>query len=94
MVGALATMHKCGMGQEKKISLNFDSEFNSSWESFQLIKRSIFLRENKLRVLKCNLRLVLLTRVSKNFYHPNASTGNRVNAFLLTVRLNFVVSIN
>jgi hypothetical protein len=42
-----ATMHKCGMGQEKKISLNFDSEFNSSWESFQPIKRSIFPRENK-----------------------------------------------
>jgi hypothetical protein len=42
-----ATMHKCGMGQEKKNSLNFDYEFNSSCESFQPIKRSIFPRGNK-----------------------------------------------
>ena len=44
--------------------------------------------------LNGNLRLVLLTRVSINFYHPKASTGNCVNAFLLTVRLCFVVFIN
>ena len=44
--------------------------------------------------LNGNLRLVLLTRVSMTFYHPNASTGNSVNAFLLTVRLCFVVFIN
>ena len=44
--------------------------------------------------LIAKLRLVLLTRSSKQFYHPNASTGNRVNTFLLTVRLNFVVSVN
>ena len=44
--------------------------------------------------LNGNLRLVLLTQVSMNFYHPNASTGNCANTFLLTVRLCFVVFIN
>ena len=33
--------------------------------------------------LNANLRIVLLTRVSMNFYHPNASTGNRGNAIYL-----------
>jgi hypothetical protein len=33
-----SAMPKCGMGQKrKKNSLNFDTEFNSSWESFQPI---------------------------------------------------------
>ena len=44
--------------------------------------------------LNGNLRLVLLTQVSKNFYHPSMSTGNHVNPFLLTMQLCFVVFIN
>jgi hypothetical protein len=43
----LSGMHKCGMGREETNSLNFDSEFNSSWESFQPIKRGIFPRGDK-----------------------------------------------
>jgi len=41
--------------------------------------------------LNANFRLVLLTRVSKNFYHPNVSTGT---VLLLTTRLIFVVHIS
>jgi hypothetical protein len=39
----LSAMHKFG----RKNSLNFESEFNFSWGSFQAIKRSIFPRGNK-----------------------------------------------
>src|SRR6202042_1755026 len=42
----LSAMQKFGMGQKKK-PLNFESEFNFSWGSFQAIKRSIFPRGNK-----------------------------------------------
>ena len=44
--------------------------------------------------LIAKLRLILLTQGSKQFYHPNMTTIYRVKAVLLTVRVNFVVSIN
>ena len=44
--------------------------------------------------LNVNLRLVLLTRVSMNFYHTNASTGNRGSPILLTVRMYFEDLVN
>ena len=44
--------------------------------------------------LNANFRLILLTWVSKNFYHPNVSTSNCGTVLLLTVRLIFVVHIS
>jgi hypothetical protein len=69
-------------------------DFKKVWDLLESATREVCVIFTCYESLIAKLRLILLTRVSINFYHPNTSTGNRVNTFLLTVRLNFVVSVN